>query len=398
MKVYISSTFTDLREHRRAVAQTLRRMGHDVIGMEEYVAESMTPLARSVADVRSADVYVVIVAWRYGHVPADPKVNPNRRSITELEYEAAKQPPERSILAFLLDPAAPWPASAIDALTEAGGAEIQDFRMRLGGSYLAGIFTTPDNLATQVAAAIAVQGINRHMAERRLTPEGIGTVMAPFVQGAPLQDTTVASIRDMVQGAGNARALLIDVAAHTWWSTRLYLLAALVQALTAVRQFVFSDGVNVFAGMASPAAVRDGLCAAFPEIAAFDTDLRRGPSTKDVVRETDRWIQSWNQRMSAMERNIKVDVRRQLLDEWLGERLIRRCIRIEESGLTMTQVQQIVDSLIPDVPVQRRDDGPEPADDDGSAPGRLIVVDRDAYALELAREWVRAASPRAPAP
>jgi hypothetical protein len=32
-----------------AVDQALRRMGHDVIGMEQYVAEGMTPLARSVA-------------------------------------------------------------------------------------------------------------------------------------------------------------------------------------------------------------------------------------------------------------------------------------------------------------------------------------------------------------
>jgi hypothetical protein len=397
MKVYISSSFTDLREHRRAAAQALRRMGHDVIGMEEYVAESMTPLARSVADVRSADVYVVIVAWRYGYVPVDTASNPQKRSITELEYEAAEGPPEKPILAFLLDPAAPWPATAIDALSETGGAAIHNFRARLGGSHLAGIFTTPDNLATQVAAAIAVQGINRHMAERALTPEGISGVMAPFVQGAPLQDTTIASIRNMVQSAGNTRALLVDIAAHAWWSTRLYLLAALVQTLTPVRQFVFSEGPDVFAGMSSPAAVRDGLCAAFPAIAAFDTDLRQGPSSQDVVRETDRCVQLWNQRMGSVERDIEVNVRGQLLVEWLGERLIRRCIRIEEPGLTMMQVQQIVDSLIPDVPVQRRDGDPMPNADGPTVP-RLIVVDRDAYALELAREWVRATSPRAPAP
>jgi hypothetical protein len=397
MKVYISSTFADLRDHRRAVALALRRMGHDVIGMEEYVAESMTPLARCLTDVRGADVYVVIVAWRYGYVPTDPATNPAHRSITELEYEAAKHPREKPILAFLLDPAAAWPASAMDALTEAGGSAIQEFRTRLGSTYLAGIFTTPDNLATQVAAAIAVQGINRHMAERALTPEGIGAVMAPFVEGGPLQDTTVASIREMVGSAGNTRALLIDIAEHNWWSTRLYLLATLVQSLTPVRQFVFCEGEDSFAGMASPSAVRDGLLASTPQLAPFDMQLRQGPSTKDVKRETDRAITLWNQLMGTAEAGTKVDVRGQLLTEWLGERLIRRCIRIEESGLTMMQVQQIVDSLIPDVPVQRRDGGPEAGA--ASLPtAKLIVVDRDAYALELAREWVRATSPRAVAP
>jgi Domain of unknown function (DUF4062) len=397
MKVYISSTYADLRDHRQAVALTLRRMGHDVVGMEEYAAESMTPLARCLTDVRNADVYVVIVAWRYGYVPGNPATNPARRSITELEYEAATGPAEKPVLAFLLDPAAAWPASAMDALTEVGGTAIQDFRTRLGSTYLAGIFTTPDNLATQVAAAIAVQGINRHMAERALTPEGVGAVMAPFVEGGPLQDTTVASIEHMVGGAGNTLALLIDVAEHTWWSTRLYLLATLVQALTPVRQFVFCEGADVFAGMASPSAVRDGLREAFPQLATFDTQLRQGPSTQDVKRETDRAIMLWNQHMGAIEANTKVDVRSQLLVEWLGERLIRRCIRIEESGLTMMQVQQIVDSLIPDVPVQRRNGGPRAAEPDPPTP-KLVVVDRDAYALELAREWVRATSPRAPAP
>ena len=67
MKVYISSTYLDLVEHRAAVDRTLRRMGHDVIGMEQYVAEGSKPVDRCKADVRTADAYVIIVAWRYGH-------------------------------------------------------------------------------------------------------------------------------------------------------------------------------------------------------------------------------------------------------------------------------------------------------------------------------------------
>ncbi len=82
MKIYLSSTFEDLRDYRAAVDRVLRQMGHDVIGMEQYVAEQSTPLARSTDDVRSADVYVVLVAWRYGYVPVHPD-NPEHRSITE---------------------------------------------------------------------------------------------------------------------------------------------------------------------------------------------------------------------------------------------------------------------------------------------------------------------------
>jgi len=62
MKIYVSSTFEDLREHRAALDTALRRMGHDVIGIKHYVAEGTTPLKRCLTDVRSADVYIVIIA------------------------------------------------------------------------------------------------------------------------------------------------------------------------------------------------------------------------------------------------------------------------------------------------------------------------------------------------
>jgi len=85
----------------------------------------------------------------------------------------------------------------------------------------------------------------------------------------------------------------------------------------------------------------------------------------------------------------KVGVRAQLLALWLGERWLSRCIRIDRQGLNMTQVQQIVDSLLPDVPVEYAATG------SGQTSG-VMVVDRDAFALELAREWVRTGLPRTP--
>jgi hypothetical protein len=108
MKILLSSTYQDLRDYRAAVDQALRRMGHDVIGMEQYVAEQSTPLDRCLRDVRTADLYLVIVAWRYGYAPIDEKLNPAKLSITELEFEEAVEH-GKPILAFLLDPEAPWP-------------------------------------------------------------------------------------------------------------------------------------------------------------------------------------------------------------------------------------------------------------------------------------------------
>ena len=36
-KIYLSSTYSDLKEHREAVYRALRKMRHDVIAMEDYV-------------------------------------------------------------------------------------------------------------------------------------------------------------------------------------------------------------------------------------------------------------------------------------------------------------------------------------------------------------------------
>src|SRR4051794_23924152 len=181
MKIYFSSSYQDLRDYRRAVDETLRRMGHDVIGMERYVAEESTPLARCLADVRSADVYLVIVAWRYGHRPDDP-ANPTKLSITELEYEAAVDA-GIPVLAFLLDPDASWPPSSFDALGPDGGESIVAFRARLGARHLAGIFLTPDSVASQAAAAIARQGLSQTIVERNLRQEEVTDSMLTFARG-----------------------------------------------------------------------------------------------------------------------------------------------------------------------------------------------------------------------
>ena len=231
--------------------------------------------------------------------------------------------------------------------------------------------------------------------------------MNPFVTGSDLHDTTLDAIRQMVSNAGTTRALIIDMGTgNTWWSTRLYLLATLLHSLTSVRQLVFADSRGHFAGMASPAAVREGLCAAFPAIATFDTALRSGYGSQDTEREITRCVNLWNAQMSGTEFELKVGVRWQLVEHWLGERLITRCITLSaETGLTTAQAQKIIESLVPDVPIEQIKSTseeeivatPDAASGEGSATSpesRLMVVDRDAFALEVAREWVQTGLPR----
>jgi Domain of unknown function (DUF4062) len=405
MKVFISSTYQDLIEHRTAVDRTLRRMGHDVLGMEQYVAEGSKPVDRCKTDVRSADAFVIVVAWRFGYVPGNSSSPQDLRSITEIELNEA-QTSGKPVLAFLLDPEAPWPPNRIDAMggEPAAGTDVSRLRALLGAEYLAGIFRTPDDLASQVAAAVSAQGLTRHMVDRVLGETSVASPdMNAFAQGLDFSDSTLGSIKQMIRRSGTLRALVLQLdEGRRWWSTRLFLLASLLQSLTSVRQLVFSDTSQGFEGMASPSAILDGLTSAFTELDEFARKLRQGVSSLDVERETNRQVETWrtfiseptspvDQNVSPVnkEQALKVGVRAPLLARWLGERWIGRCIRVDSNDLSMSQVQQIVDSLLPDVPIQRRKKTTQEEFE-------LLVVDRDAFALELAREWVRSGLPRVP--
>src|SRR5438270_11134060 len=105
-KLYLSSTYNDLKAYREAVYHTLRQMQHDVIAMEDYVATDQRPLNKCLADVADCDLYIGLFAWRYGYVPQEG--NPDHKSITEFEYRKAVEV-GKSRLIFLLDEKASWP-------------------------------------------------------------------------------------------------------------------------------------------------------------------------------------------------------------------------------------------------------------------------------------------------
>jgi tetratricopeptide (TPR) repeat protein len=155
-RIYVSSTYADLAQHREQVYRALRELGHDVLAMEDYVAADQRPLAKCLADVASCDLYVGIFAHRYGHVPGQD--NPEGRSITELEYRHAEA---HGIprLVFLLDLAVPWLPSWMDTFTGDGeqGARIRALREELGRERLASFFTTAEELARKVGAAVTRQ-------------------------------------------------------------------------------------------------------------------------------------------------------------------------------------------------------------------------------------------------
>ncbi len=144
-KIYISSTYRDLAEHREAVYKALRQMRHDVVSMEDYSAASKPPLEKCLEDVAGCDVYVGIFAWRHGYSPPG-----HDESITELELRQAVETGVQRLI-FLVDEEAPWPPK----LTDGDRSRIEALRAELRRDYVVGFFASAEELATDVSVAVA---------------------------------------------------------------------------------------------------------------------------------------------------------------------------------------------------------------------------------------------------
>jgi hypothetical protein len=84
LQVFVSSTYTDLKEERQAAVEAILTAGHIPAGMELFTAgdqEQMEVIRQWIAE---SDVYLLILGGRYGSI--EPRT---RNSYVELEYDYA---------------------------------------------------------------------------------------------------------------------------------------------------------------------------------------------------------------------------------------------------------------------------------------------------------------------
>jgi tetratricopeptide (TPR) repeat protein len=188
--------------------------------MEDYVASDQRPLAKCLADVASCDLYVGVFAHRYGYVPDED--NPKRRSITELEYRHAEAR-GKPRLVFLLDQGASWQLRWVDAVTGDGdqGARILALRQELGRERLVSFFSTAEELARKVGAAVTRQlaeqaaGQNPYQLVTGLPAVAAGRAwtIPPPVRSFTGRDGQLDALHEQLTGQG--AAALVPTAALT---------------------------------------------------------------------------------------------------------------------------------------------------------------------------------------
>ncbi len=161
--VFISSTYTDLKEHRRAVWEVLEGFKVAVRGMENFGARTEAPLVTCLAEVEQSDVYVGIIAFRLGSVD-----KASNKSFTQLEYERACELGKEILVYFADEQEACFRYADIDVDPQSC-ARLTEFKKNLRERHTFDKFSTPEDLAEKLKTVFA-----KHFApvvEKTGTPE-----------------------------------------------------------------------------------------------------------------------------------------------------------------------------------------------------------------------------------
>lgn len=408
MRIFVSSTYLDLEQHRAAAIGVLRQLGHEVLAMEDMVAGAAPPLAKVIDMVDRADAYVGVFAWRYGAISPVPSpvavegVVPGQTSITHCEYLRAK---EREIptLAFLLEEREPWSPALIDGLdgfTPVDGPwNIRALRSELLQEKVVAFFTTPASLAARVAPAVTMLGLSRQIDIRPAAHVAMGG-------SGPIGDSGGSMIGEAVARVKvNQQVLRIDLA-DTWWHTRLYLLAALAERISHVRRILVVNGSVArqrttpqetdrcaFVGLLSTSSVLNVLGPMLPAFARFEalaaskawTAPDPGVAARALMREC--WEAAFvspKARTTESEESVAVGLTPDLLRRWFGEMMVASAVEITDPGRVSTvDLLRLVNYPGPFVPILGGRDR-----DDAAGVGVVEVVDKAALNARLAHSYL----------
>lgn len=162
MKVFLSSTYEDMHvAYRPAAIGAIQRAGAEAVGMEAFGSNSERADTTALSRVGVADVYALILGFRYGSIAAG-----SQKSITQLEYEEAMRL-EMPVLAFLADDSplhsttvlASFPAGSIDTEGDGEGPSrvrkaLAAFRKQVLAQHTCAFFVSPQMLAQQMLTAV----------------------------------------------------------------------------------------------------------------------------------------------------------------------------------------------------------------------------------------------------
>lgn len=144
MKVFVSSTYEDLKEYRKAASDAILKMEHQPVMMEHILATTNPPKRECLDRVEESDIFLGIYAYRYGFIPKGDNI-----SITEQEYHHAILK-GKEVYCFIIDENFEWPSKLKE-----DSIQLQDFLSKIKRDYTVKFFKTPKDLEVAVTQVLA---------------------------------------------------------------------------------------------------------------------------------------------------------------------------------------------------------------------------------------------------
>jgi len=321
MKIYLSSTYRDLKDHRSMLALAMRKAQYDVMMMEEYVARDQLVEFACQGDVVSCDLYVGLFAWRYGHIPEDN--NPAGRSVTEMEYTSAEDKITR--LVFILKDEAEWPAE----LKDDDLTRIKEFRKNLKKT-CAAYFADNAQLVGEVLAALRTVECTR--IARPLD------AIEVIKQAQDFGPSYLMNIKEKLNAFGEADFVELQLGPTPWWNTRLHLVAALAEEINPHVQVVFVDAERKYIIMAPPAEIRQRLEQKWPNLERAYSEFRKeAPGIDSIEDNLWRYPMAVEASFGGQEEKVKTVLTSRQLGTDLGIRNHAERVEVENIGQVFLQ-------------------------------------------------------------
>ena len=315
-RAFLSSTYDDLKQHRKNVIASLRACGILIDPMEEWQAHPAEPKVFSQQAIDGCDMFVLLVSYRCGHVPPG-----ETESITQLEYRAAVN---MSIdpLVWLLADGEEWPSEFDERVDPAVQRWRSSFRDLHG---LMTFHAEPSSVRVEPSIVRWVVSKSRSATIAMPSPALGANVLLPQ-DLAPLSDPTrlvassyVPQIEQdlkLILSGRSSQVPLVDLrSGDSWWSTRLFLLCSLLRDFTDVRLVGFVDAGG-YVGVASPRAAAAAFATLVPDSGShYQFEGHARGSVAAVARAVSRFSESFE---AETEQAVK---------RWMTGDSVRRVLR-----------------------------------------------------------------------
>jgi hypothetical protein len=139
---FISSTYEDLNSYRSSVIDKIKTASGTIFAQEFFGSRGQEPLQTCLEEVKKSNVFLLILAHRYGSV--DKKTG---KSFTRLEYEHAVKL-KKVILAYIVDDDYPWLPKQFSMQDDY--KKLVEFKNQLRKDLTIDDFTTQEDLSAKV--------------------------------------------------------------------------------------------------------------------------------------------------------------------------------------------------------------------------------------------------------